>query len=168
MFLATYSLRLASVSALAGKWRPSNTNIGLMLWDNSIFTYFKQYVMCLLREMKEKNRKLNVFIEIFECRINNSHISLFAAHQFITNSKSSFVQPKIQTQEEIKFNINKKYVDQTAKIVIYIYFILSMLSRLSYQQYESIATDLLASVWIFIFSLALSRNGSKPVIPITT
>lgn len=101
--------------------------------------------------MKGKNCKVKCvhtmnFIEILEYRINHSHISLFAAHQFITNSKSSFVQPKIQTQEEIKFNINKKYVDQTAKINIYMFFILSMLSRLSYQQYESIATDLLASV----------------------
>lgn len=45
-----HSRRLASVSAFAGKWRPSKTRIGLMLCVSSIFTYFKQYKMCLKAE----------------------------------------------------------------------------------------------------------------------
>lgn len=35
-----------------------------------------------------------------------------------------------------------------------------------YQQYESIAADELANDEMLIFVLALSRNGSNPVIPI--
>jgi hypothetical protein len=38
----TYSRRFFSVAAFAGKGCPSNTKIGLMLWDMSIFINFIQ------------------------------------------------------------------------------------------------------------------------------
>lgn len=51
-FNSSYSLRLASVSALAGKCLPSNTKIGFILCDSSNCTYLTQYMMCLKRKQK--------------------------------------------------------------------------------------------------------------------
>lgn len=52
-------------------------------------------------------------------------------------------------------------------IIKYLYKIIFLfLFWFSYQQYESIATVLFANDFTLIFSDTLSRNGSKPVIPI--
>lgn len=77
----------------------------------------------------------------------NLHISRITASEFVGTGKCTFVQP---------FRMeNKCYSLRKLEIIRFA----------SHQQYESMATVLLANDSTLIFSDAFSKNGSNPVIP---
>lgn len=78
----------------------------------------------------------------------NIHISRFSPCQSIGNSKCAFVQP-VKTANQFE-----AYIE------------LEIFRIETHQQYESMATVLLANDSTLIFSDAFSKNGSSPVIPI--
>ena len=80
----------SSVLALAGRCRPSNTKIGLIPLDISIFTYLRQYWMWL-----KKNGNLAKKKYFMNENIENSHIGLFASSQLVGTGKCALVQPAI-------------------------------------------------------------------------